>query len=462
MQENLKKGIMAIFSANIINLVFNLLTNFLLPKYLSVESYAAIKTFQLYTNYIGIFSLGYADGMYLRYGGRDLSCIRKKELKDGVFTFRLILILESLILIPLSYISKDNIILAFSFTVISKNMTSYFKNLYQAVGEFKRYGKILNLTTILTFVANMTLILIVKTDNFFAYLILYAIVDAVIWIVLEWNAFAFMNYKSGIGKISIKLLLEDTKAGFFLMVGNFSNILLSSMDRWFVKAMMTATEFAYYSFAVSLEGFLNIAITPITTTLYNYYCNHLKEDDVIKTRKYVLLFGTVIAIAAFPAKFIIENFLTGYKGAVSVLYILFSTQMIYVIIKGVYVNLYKAMRKQNLYFIRLVLILIIGAILNYLFVKVYPNKEAFAYATLISALIWLLFCIWDFKNYRYTLREALYLLIEICSYILLGEYFESIVGFLIYILLTAIMMFLLMNEEVKIIISNGVNFIKKK
>ena len=63
----LKKGILVIFKANIISLLFNLLTSFLLPKYLTVDSYAAIKTFQLYVTYVGLFHLGYADGMYLKY-----------------------------------------------------------------------------------------------------------------------------------------------------------------------------------------------------------------------------------------------------------------------------------------------------------------------------------------------------------------------------------------------------------
>ena len=46
--NNLKKGIITILKANLINLIFYLLISFLLPKYLSVESYAYIKSFQLF------------------------------------------------------------------------------------------------------------------------------------------------------------------------------------------------------------------------------------------------------------------------------------------------------------------------------------------------------------------------------------------------------------------------------
>ena len=42
--ENLKKGIILVFMANLINLVISLLNGFILPKYLAVDTYADIKT----------------------------------------------------------------------------------------------------------------------------------------------------------------------------------------------------------------------------------------------------------------------------------------------------------------------------------------------------------------------------------------------------------------------------------
>ena len=63
---SLKKGMLNVFIANIINLIISLFTGFVLPKLLSVESYANIKLFQLYITYIGILHFGVADGMYLK------------------------------------------------------------------------------------------------------------------------------------------------------------------------------------------------------------------------------------------------------------------------------------------------------------------------------------------------------------------------------------------------------------
>ena len=71
--DHLKHGIVLVFIANFINLAISLVNGFVLPKYLPVDSYAGIKTYQLYATYVGVLVLGYADGIYLKYGGKSIS-----------------------------------------------------------------------------------------------------------------------------------------------------------------------------------------------------------------------------------------------------------------------------------------------------------------------------------------------------------------------------------------------------
>ena len=59
--SKIKKGMLLIFGANIINLIISAINTFVLPKYLSVETYAATRTYYLYVSYTGILALGYAD-----------------------------------------------------------------------------------------------------------------------------------------------------------------------------------------------------------------------------------------------------------------------------------------------------------------------------------------------------------------------------------------------------------------
>lgn len=119
------------------------------------------------------------------------------------------------------------------------------------------------------------------------------------------------------------------------------------------KALMTTLAFAQYSFAVSMENFMNVAVTPVTTTLYNYFCKATDKSQIRKTRNYVMVFAAAIVSCAFPARFILEIYLTKYIDSAKVMFLLFAAQIFYIVIKSVYVNLYKAQKKQNIYFIKL-------------------------------------------------------------------------------------------------------------
>ena len=186
MSKRLFKGIVAVLIANIINMFFNVVTNFALPKYLSIDSYSYIKTFQLYSGYIGIFALGYSDGMYIKYGGRNLNEIGKNEIEKGLGTLRVLMLLESLLFIVASQFLHNTVFKFFVFTLLSVNTIGYYKNLFQAIGEFRLYSRVLNVSTILKFISDMMLLFLIRTDNFKFYLLGYVLIDLLIWILLEY------------------------------------------------------------------------------------------------------------------------------------------------------------------------------------------------------------------------------------------------------------------------------------
>lgn len=105
-----EKGLMYVLIANFINLGFNLITNFVLPKELSVESYATIKTFQLYVSYAGLFHFGFVDGMYLKYGGKNVQDIRGEDLRTNLSTLRFFEIAVTIICAFVAVVLKQEVL----------------------------------------------------------------------------------------------------------------------------------------------------------------------------------------------------------------------------------------------------------------------------------------------------------------------------------------------------------------
>ena len=185
MDKKLQKGIVAVLIANLVNVAFSLATNFLLPKYLSIESYAGIKEFQLYVSYVGLFHLGFVDGIYLKYGGKTLGKDVDKEFSTDLSTMCIFQTVTTIAVLIVAIILRDRILAFFAISILPQNMSNYFKFLYQATGEFNLYGKAMNLTTISTFALNMVLLFVLRTDSVFWYIAGYVVLYFLIWIVLD-------------------------------------------------------------------------------------------------------------------------------------------------------------------------------------------------------------------------------------------------------------------------------------
>src|SRR5699024_5342212 len=118
-----------------------------------------------------------------------------------------------------------------------------------------------------------------RKENYYWYLLIQVLIYLVIWIALEIDLNNSLQLKFRLFCFSISKFVRNIRDGFFIMIGNFSSIFLTSMDRWLVKFFLTSADFATFSFAVSMEGFINVAISPFTITLFNYFCQEQRTAN---------------------------------------------------------------------------------------------------------------------------------------------------------------------------------------
>lgn len=451
----MKKGLIIVFIANLISLAINILNSFLLPKFLSIDTYAMLKTYTFYVGYAGFLSLGFADGMYLKYGGEDFQLVSNDELSKSVRSYFVLELIASLILIIIAIFSKYYILVYCALGAFFINIIGYYKNFYQAVGEFKLYGKSLNYQTALLFIVNLFLIFLIKTDNSYIYISVQVITACIVAIYLT----IFLNKRKPIfhkGSLEIKdikrIIVENVGSGFSLMLGNFSSSIFTGLDRWFVKILLDNVSFAFYSFAVSLENILNVFITPITVSLYNVFCKNREREYVIEIKKMTLAWGFIILSLAFPVKFIIQNYLTNYTHSLSIIFPLFGAQAFYVVIKGIHVNLYKAEQKQKRYFAIMLAMIVIATILNGIFYCFNKNAETFAYATFLTAGCWFVYCEIESSSLRLSLKEYLAILVVMFSYFGFGQLDNCFIGIALYAVVVLMVLFALMNATLRRIV----------
>lgn len=370
-------------------------------------------------------------------------------MQEDIFTLAVFQFVFVSVLLVAAIFYQDITLIACVLAFFLLNIAGYFQLMFQATGEFNAYAKITNITTILTFAVNMGLLILHCFTDYQIYLAVYIAVDfLVMWLSILLLRKCSAGVLSPIKfRFSCSNLIENIKSGIFLMFGNFASIILTGMDRWFIKALMDNTAFAMYSFAVSMENMMNVAVTPVSKTLYNYFCSHSKDSELRNIKGKIILFASAIVACAFPAKFILETFLTKYLDSTSVIFYLFGAQIFYIIVKCFYVNLYKAQKRQKEYFVKLIAVIVIGFIFNAGFYAIFHTKEAFAIGTMLCGVTWYILSELDFKALRSNWKENLFLLLATLSYLFLGAISEALIGLVLYAMLLVLLSFVLMRED---------------
>lgn len=428
----MRKNMAYILFANVLYLIIGLISSFVLPKFLSVDSYSYLKTFTLYVGYAGVIQLGYADGMYLFYGGKELKDIDDKLISSDINNYLIVNVTIGIIILFVSAIFNSFLGIIISIGMICDNLLGFFRSFFQAIGSFKKYGLALNIQKFSILILQLILVFAFHSDNY----VCYAVVTIIVSFACAAYFFIHLSKEKRIslGIISLRRMGLMISQGIILLIGNFANLLFTSIDRWFIKALMTNLQFAQYSFAVSAESLINALISPVTVTFYNTFCKNSDTEYIRKSKRIATIIGLGAISTVYPIIWITNKYLPKYEDSVIPLVFLFGAHAFYAIVKGIYVNLYKVKKEQKKYLRQLLVLIIIAAILNGLLYSFSKNMNSFAIATFLTAFIWLIICEIQNPSIRFSFREWLFLLFLLGIFLFTNLTINEILGFIIYVI----------------------------
>lgn len=444
---NLQKGILTVLLANIITLIISIITNFIMPQFLSINEYARIKTFLLYISYLGVMHWGFIDGVYITFGGKKWNDVRKHiiHIQNVFWIYQGII---ALLMFAFTVWINDKLLIIAVLSIIPGNTLALYKMTFQACGEFKEYRFIQITYAIILFFLNISILFFVKKYKIeflaMAQVVSPAIVS--IYILARKKLFYFE-------KVYLKSWLYEVisylKIGFTIMLGNFMCEAITSIDRWFVKFFCKEIDFSHYSFAVSMMHILNTIITAISVVLYHFFCKKENLETVNEIRKMVQILASFAISCVYFVEIYICNFMREYLGVNSIICLLFSSQYLMINISVIYINLYKVQGCGRKYFLRMVEVIIISIIFNVLSISIWGrNMLSIASATFLTAILWIILCQIDFPKYRMNLRDWIYVfLILICFNLI--NISPNLFGVLTYIVYVVAISCLLYKNEIQ-------------
>ncbi|NUV00469.1 polysaccharide biosynthesis protein [Marinitoga sp. 1154] len=444
---NLKKDLAKVFGANLVQVLVGIVNGFFVPAFLGLDQYAFLKTYTLYIGYIGILHFGFIDGIYVKYGGKNKENINFHLLK---YEHNFLLIFQTVItflFLVVGMVFKDFILIAFSLSIIPINMQTFFSFLYQALGELSLYAKVKVAFPLLILIFNLSIIFIFKVNKYTPFILANLIAIYILFLIFEIQ----YNRVIGIKNVKIEKDKKEIKrlfvTGIFVMLGNLSSMFVYSLDRWFVKFLLSIKDFAYYSFAISMMGIINMMIFSVTLTFYPYLARGYREEQIKKIKNYMIIIGAIFSFGYFVLGFIVNILLKRYIPSLDVIAILFAGFPAIAVINALYVNLYKVNKQERKYFWTVFLMVIISFILNVIAVVINKNSQSIAFATTIGFYVWFFYSSKDFKGLETNKKEIMFLSLYLPLFFISTLYLDLLKGTIVFGIGVSLLVFVFYRKE---------------
>lgn len=431
--ESLTGNIVKVLSANFWVAVVGFVGSFIFPKILSIEGYALYHTFTLYVSYIGILHLGFPSGMAIKYAGKNYETLDKNQYKSEVTLLLFTLCTFTAIAAVISLAVKEVMVGYITLAILPVCMIASYKSLYQAWSRFKEYTRVSTICA--TFVPVLALIYYLLAKNLpgDVYILIYLIVYWVVAIILISMDVKIIR-KAQRNKWFTVENFNTEKVGISLMLGNYINTLFVSADKQFVKIFFGTTEFAFYSFGMSMQALMTVFITSVAQPLFPAMAKgKFKDEDYNKIMKLLLVFGSFSGCAYFATSIIVRYFIKKYIGSLEIVGIYFVVFPAMAVINCLYINLYKIKGLMKQYLITLVGILAIAVILNMSFIHFIGSYAGVAIATTLTYYIWFMLGFRQFLFLKLQFRDIVYLIIYTVGFFFITRNFTEFLGMAVYL-----------------------------
>jgi O-antigen/teichoic acid export membrane protein len=374
-------------------ILFGFIQGLIVPKYLSVESYGYLQLFMLYSSYVGILHLGFIDGAFVRWAGKELTQIGSELKVASKF-----LILElAVVITPLSllcyFLLKPPfqgialMVLAFAFVAI-------LGVLFTCAAQAARKFKLLTAANVGKGLVSFTLIIVFFVARKLDYqYVIFALLASQLFITFA-LVFWFRRYLGGKMKSPPSLWAygkENIGIGIFVLLGNFVIALFLTIDRLMVSSFFSIDQFAIYALAITVVMVAYTFVAAVPQVFFPYLSAAAHE---LRVRAYqlgkptlILAWGIILAIF-FPVAWLLLFYLPQYIASLPLIQILLCTVAFGSLIQILHVSYYMAYRKQRQYFLCGIAALAVLAILVFSAIKIWGTLESVAIATLISFGVW--------------------------------------------------------------------------
>lgn len=315
--------------ANGTNTLVSMILVLFVPKILSVREYSYWQLYLFYASYVGFFHFGWADGIYLRFGGKKYEELDKKYFHMQFWLLSIFEVFVAVIFCGISFfmpdVNKQVVIRAVGICCVLQLPRTLLQYLLQTTNRITDYAKNYLFEKIIY--AILVVVALAAGIRQFEILVLADLVARLVTLILlirECKDIVFIKIEHLFD--GLKEAWVNVNVGIKLMFANIASQLLIGIVRWAIQNKWSVETFGKVSLSITASNLLMVFISAVSVVLYPLLKDINPEKYVeiytkIRTILMVVVLGMLIVY--YPAKVILSWWLPQYAESLKYMALLF-------------------------------------------------------------------------------------------------------------------------------------------
>lgn len=368
--------------SNFISLFISSITILFIPKVIGIEEYGYWQLYTFYIGYVGFFHLGWPDGIYLKFGGKNFHELNKKYFTNQLIAYNLYLFIVSILIILWSQFiniinDKSFIFVMVAINIVLMNLRTFFIWILQSTNKIKEASTI-TIFDRLVYLFILCIFLLFKIYDY-KFMIFIDILGKLVGVFLGiWQCRTILSWKNLEFKPNIREYYDNIRIGINLMLSNVASLLIIGVIRLGIEREWDIATFGKVSLTLSISNLLMLFINAIGIVVFPI----IKKSDeqklplIYKTiRSNLMIFMFLILMGYYPLRIILNNWLPAYEESLIYMVIIFP-MAIFEGKMALLINTYmKALRMERLIFRVNIVVLLISVLSTILTAAVLHNLE---------------------------------------------------------------------------------------
>ena len=259
-------------SSNLISLIISTLVVLVVPKLIGVEKYGYWQLYLFYTSYVGFMHLGWIDGIYLRYGGKEYAELDKKVFFSQFYMLLITQVIVAGVILVLGGIfqAPGDKLFIFQMTalcLVLSNMRYMLIFILQGTNRIKEYAFITMVDRVI-YAGLIVLFLVFGIRDYKLMIVADLIGKLISFIYSVYCCKEIVFRKFTDFYLTTSEMIKNISVGIKLMFSNIASTLVIGVVRFGIERSWDVATFGKVSLTLTISNLLMLFINAVGVIMY--------------------------------------------------------------------------------------------------------------------------------------------------------------------------------------------------